>query len=256
MRFTPYALLTCLLMLPFTSWAEELTELLPHRNERDYIIELLIFTQEPGEGATEKPGQPQILQALDTPAYALGPTPWWNRISQHPLESLAIKPKQLTRQARALERSSDYRLLFHEAWRMPVVGEDRSLPLLVEGGDYFGEQPELSGYLRLSVARYLHLETQLYLHSFEPLENLADTSAAHQQLTGNRSSLPVDANLSQHLEASHAEGSANLSVRVEQPTFAIKASAPMQQRRRMRSNELHFIDSPYLGLLIRIERAP
>lgn len=187
-------------------------------NERDYRIEILIFTQIPGEGASEMPSAPYQPMPLNIATHRIGETPFWQSISEitpHPVRSV---PTQLNRQARALERSDDYRLLFHQAFQMHVVGRDRSLPLLIEGGERFAGHPELIGQLHLSVARFLHLETDLHLNHFEQqeqIENEEQTSLLYE----------------------------------------LTASSPMQQRRRMRSSELHFIDSPRLGLLIFIERA-
>lgn len=255
MRLISFALLLSLILLPLSSWANESEELLPHRNERDYIIELLVFTQSPGPGATELPGAAKIFQPLETSAYMLGPSPFWAHLSQGPLQLYQPRELQLTRQARALERSDDYRLLFHDAWQMPVVAEDRSLPLLLEAGDYYGGQPELLGQLKLSVARYLHLETDLYLHTFEALETSQGSSALTQFLNQNRSSLERSTQLPSTDRVQTGGGDQQVTQLINQE-YQIKESAQMKQRRRMRSGELHFIDSPYLGLLVRIERAP
>jgi len=252
MRLTSFALLLCLFLVPLATWAEEL---LPHRNERDYIIELLVFTQHPGSGATELPGAPKVFQPLESAAYMLGPSPFWARLSQGPMQLYQPRELELTRQAQALQRSDDFRLLFHDAWQMPVVSEGRSLPLLLEAGDYYAGQPELIGQLTLSVARYLHLETDLYLHTFEPLETSPSSSALNQFLNRNRSSLDTSTRLPSSSEQVTADQDGQLSQLISQE-YQIKESAQMQQRRRMRSGELHFIDSPYIGLLIKIERAP
>lgn len=191
----------------------------PHRNERDYIIEVLIFEQQPGAKATELPGRPQEYLPPEGAALKIGPAPAWTQLgATGPL----YKPQevQLVREATALENSKDYRLLFHEAWRMRLVSEANSIPLLIEGGDYYAAMPELQGKLKLSVARYLHLETDLFLNSFEPLAAVSEDS------------------------------------RVAEGNYLVKSSAGMHQRRRMKSGDLHFIDSPYLGLLIKIDRAP
>lgn len=253
MRLIYSSLLIALLLIAPMSWAEEVV---PHRNERDYIIELLVFTQHPGEGATEQPGPAKIFQPLEEPAYRLGPAPFWTQLSRKPLPAYQSKRHQLGRIAYALNQSDDYRLLYHDAWQMPVVGEDRTLPLLLEAGDYYAGQPELMGQLRLSVARYLHLETDLYLHTFEALPEQHRANSLNQFLQTNHSALDTaSSNLSSQITQVAADPDEQLSQLVRKD-YQIKESAQMQQRRRMRSGELHFIDSPYLGLLIRIERAP
>lgn len=183
----------------------------PHPNERDYIIEVLVFAQQPGAGATELPGRPHLYLPIEEPALKVGPAPAWTQLNRLGGPSYWPQRIKLTKEAAALERSKDYRVLFHQAWRMRLVSEANSIPLLIEGGDYFAGMPELQGQLKLSVARYLHLETDLFLNTFD---------------------------------------SVNLT------SYKVRNSAGMHQRRRMRSNELHFIDSPYLGLLIKIDRTP
>ncbi|HKM15789.1 MAG TPA: CsiV family protein [Marinospirillum sp.] len=196
------------LIISATVVAEEVK---PHPNERDYIIEVLVFAQQPGAGATELPSRPHLYLPIEEQALKIGTAPAWTKLSRITGPSYWPQRVKLTREATALERNNDYRLLFHQAWRMRLVSEVNSIPLLIEGGDYFVGMPELQGKLKLSVARYLHLETDLFLNTFEAV-NATD--------------------------------------------YKVVSSAGMHQRRRMRSNELHFIDSPYLGLLIKIDRAP
>ena len=123
---------------------------------------------------------------------------------------------------------------------MRVVGANRSISLALEGGDYYSSMPELFGQLTISVERYLHLNTALYLNNFvkqtsAPAPNLIRLNELNP---ASRLASQVNSQLSQLVEGN----------------FIIKDSAKMEQRRRMRSSELHFIDSPYFGLLIKIER--
>lgn len=209
---------------------------LANPNERNYKVEILVFAQEPGDGTTEIPGPAKVFTPVTSPALLLGKTPAWKELISSGTKIFNSKDlnPELTRQAAALEKNSNYRLLVHQAWDMHIVGADRSVPILIEGGDYYGKTPELQGILYLNVARYLHLETDLFLHNFNKL------NAENPDLdinTPNFNSEEVS-----DLSTNHAGN------------FQIKSSAGMHQKRRMRSSELHFIDSPYLGLLIRIDR--
>ena len=227
----------------------------PHRNERDYIIEVLIFSQKPGESSTELPGRPHSYLPIEEPAIRIGPSPAWTQLSKVLGPSYQPQEVLLVREAAALERNKDYRLLFHEAWRMRLVAEANSLPLLVEGGDYFDGMPELQGKLKLSVARYLHLETDLYLNTFEPLPEAAEGSVEEILQSGRSNPLARKLNdLPVSVEALEPDALRHGS-RLIAGRYQVKDSAGMHQRRRMRSGDLHFIDSPYLGLLIKIERA-
>lgn len=220
-----------LLVLLLISWAASgvfAAGVKSNSNERDYIIEVLIFAQQPGAGATEIAGRPHIFLPVEERALRIGTTPAWKKLIRASSPYYRSQQIRLTREAYALKNSNDYRVLFHDAWRMRLVAEPRSVPLLIEGGDYFDGIPELQGKLKLSVARYLHLETDLFFNTFEPASN------APMLKTGT---LPDSSNLTEGI-------------------YQVKDSSHMHQRRRMRSNELHFIDSPYLGLLIKVDRAP
>ncbi|SFX08052.1 CsiV family protein [Marinospirillum alkaliphilum] len=252
---------TCLLLLALLLPAPPLQaeDTQPHRNERDYLIEVLIFTQTPATNSTEKPGRPQIFEPVTAAAMKIGPSPAWSRLNYLPQPLYEPIEVQLVREAAAIERSRDYRVLFHDAWRMHVVGEDRSIPLLIEGGNYYDGMPELQGTLKVMVARYLHVETDLYFSRFEAVPEVLSGSV-DQVLLDSRNPLSLSATSTQLqlpalIQPPTADELRHGSSRVEGRYQPID-SARMHQRRRMRSNELHFIDSPYMGLLIRIERAP
>jgi len=251
MRFLALLLTGLLTSLAVAAQTEE-----PHRNERDYLIEVLIFSQKPGKGSTELPGRPHSFLPIEEPALRIGPSPAWTQLSK--VLGPAYQPQEilLVKEADALKRSKDYRLLFHEAWRMRLVSEANSLPLLIEGGNYYDGMPELQGKLKLSVSRYLHLETDLYLNTFEPLPDAAKGSVEEilqsersNPLARKLNNLPV---IAEALEPDTLRDGSSLI----EGRYQVKDSAGMHQRRRMRSGDLHFIDSPYLGLLIKIERAP
>lgn len=107
---------------------------------------------------------------------------------------------------RRLENQDDIRILFHEAWQMPVYGKNRNrtLPIRIQGGKRVNNRYELDGTITVSVARYLHIDTNLFLSKFQ--------SAEGEQI--------------------------------------LNQVIPMQQSRRMRSKELHYIDHPKFGILI------
>lgn len=107
---------------------------------------------------------------------------------------------------RRLANQADIKVLFHEAWQMPVYGKNRkrTLPIRIQGGKRINNRYELDGTITVSVARYLHIDTNLFLSKFK-------SEDGQQVLT---------------------------------------QVIPMQQSRRMRSKELHYIDHPKFGILI------
>lgn len=134
---------------------------------------------------------------------------------------------QLTRQAARIERRGLGRVLFHGRWLQAVPPRETPEPLLVVGGQTLSlaaPTPELMGTVGVTLGRYLHFKADLYFHG--PGLGLIPVSAVLDP-TGKpiiKSELPV------------AHGYMMLS-----------------ESRRMRSTELHYLDHPKLGLIVRID---
>ena len=150
---------------------------------------------------------------------------------------------QLSDIARRLDNSRGYRVISHDAWIQPGLDRSRSAAVNMPVGAAPPEatEPEngadddtdaapiagpaalsalppegLSGWVRVSRERYLHLETDL---------RWVDPDGADERdMEGLDDSLADD----------HA------------PVVV------MTESRRMRSNDLHYIDHPLLGILVRI----
>lgn len=162
------------------------------------------------------------------------------------LQPLSREDYQLDAVTNALKRSSNYRPLLHFAWRQPGWGPDAALPVRINIPldarlpVYPESQPLLTaealtatrpweptralsrdpmlleGMLRVHRSRYLHLGLDLI----------------YQERLGPEDALP---------ESPDGE----ITEIVYQPIR-------MQQSRRMRSEELHYLDHPRLGIIARI----
>ncbi len=176
--------------------------------------------------------------------------------AQDPFYKLPHEIFELTPLEQDLRRKNGYRVLFHEAWRQPVQAEENAKSVLINGGKTYGEHTELEGSLKISVSRYLHVHTNLWLAEFIP--NFGQNIENWPQLPEK-----PQINLRQNTPA----GSMNLapaaagqqelvlineySKIIDQP-YVIDQLYTLKQRRRMRSEELHYIDHPVLGLIIKV----
>jgi len=192
-----YLTITTMILLfsfGYSAWAE------PPKDAPWYDIELIIFAQNSANSGSSEvwptnPGQPNILEAEE---FALVPTEEW----------------QLKREFSSLKRSGGRQQpLLHTAWRQPVVSEKIAKPIAVNVSSKDGAQ--LTGTVKISVQRYLHVNLDLLL--------------------GDPNTLPMDT-----LQANN------------DPTYTAQ---PTQYRfiahRKMRSDELHYIDHPKLGVIIK-----
>ncbi|PTY36712.1 hypothetical protein BGP77_05320 [Saccharospirillum sp. MSK14-1] len=164
-----------------------------------------------------------------------------------PFRLLGESEYQLAEEIEAMNRRDGYRLLFHQAWVQPVPGRDDVELLRISGGNSYGQQPELQGYLELYVERYFHLTTDLQLIHYTQTDNpfrLIDDSLE------NEASAPFPGlSLNQGAPVFQSE----LSRQTNSDRFFVATdSISLQQRRRMRSGDLHYLDNPEFGMLILI----
>lgn len=136
-----------------------------------------------------------------------------------PVESLTM-----VNALKAINRQSDLRPIFHGRWRQDVP--TRQKPTQVHFASVVDEQSpathlglaKLEGTLSLSIARYLHFEPRLWYH--------ADTIGLDPiALPGTDTDEPM-------IPSGFME---------------------LHESRRMRSGELHYLDHPKLGVIVRID---
>ncbi len=176
----------------------------------------------------------------------------------------------------AIRRERGVKILFHETWLQPILALDDAPAVLIKGGENFGEHAELEGSITLSLSRYLHIHTDLWLTSFvanygqqdehwpdlptqprpvdlsdlgtgevkldNPLSRLSETNTGFE--------LSFEQN-EQNLQAQNTESFTDYSKLTERP-YLINEIITLTQKRRMRSEELHYIDHPRMGILIKI----
>lgn len=156
---------------------------------------------------------------------------------------------QLNAEAEKIEQSKTQRVLFHTAWRQPGLDKDLSLPVyfkreLTANGlnndslttnrtitnSRESEIPAkasnssvLEGVLRVTLARYLHFEADLTYR------------AKIAEVINNENPFAV------------LDSEKKRETLIKQGVIHLN-----EERRRIRSNELHYLDHPVLGVLLRI----
>lgn len=134
---------------------------------------------------------------------------------------------QLAREAGRISRSGIGRVLFHGRWLQNVPEREAPDPILIRAGELLTvpwQVHELVGAVSVTLGRYLHFKAQLYLHG--PGFGVLPTGAAM-----------------------NPDGSAELQLRpLPGPRYMV-----LSESRRMRSGELHYLDHPKLGVLVRID---
>lgn len=191
-------------------------------------------------------------------------------------DAFYMLPKEahmLSKQAQELAWSKSYNLLYHEAWRQPVESQDQAPSVLIAAGEAYGDHHQIEGSLSVSVARYLHVKSNLWIADFVPNDKQqlefsplparpkpqipAPQSPSSAVSTEEPAVTVINATEGLNPSASpdsvevpetfHTDSIATIET---PPAFLPQNIAVLKQKRRMRSGEIHYIDHPRIGMLI------
>lgn len=157
-----------------------------------------------------------------------------------------------------MQRSGRYLTLFHESWIQPVSDRESAIPLVIDRSGDLQDWPRLQGSVRLFVARFLHLETALWLNtdgSYLPGDwRMPAPPLGPASLVVIEPAPPEPLDSSPEDYALNAAGDdPQTAMPVESgPVYPWRHAAALTQSRRMRSTEVHYIDHPLLGLVIKL----
>ncbi|MBF4433322.1 hypothetical protein ERJ77_02185 [Vibrio anguillarum] len=186
------------------------------------------------------------------------------------VKMLPFSDYQLNDQAQKLKNHAGFEVLLHTAWRQgdqgrtsaPIfhiqAGKDYSAKFNTDGSEKVAvleESPvngvleqsiasplyELDGKLQIYVQHYLYAETTLDLKAPSVREIVLQSKPLELDITPEEQNAEVQLG---NLEA--------ISPTVEKEEFL--KSYRMDQKRRMRSNETHYLDHPLMGMIIQVRR--
>ena len=170
---------------------------------------------------------------------------------------------QFAKALRSLKLSSRYRILTQLSWIQDLEPRKRAPAVLIQGGERYGEHYELEGYVRIALERYLDAEPQLWLSRFGYQQGnyyLPRRPNRHQPID-EEVEIPQEDTLPPQEALVEFPGT-DMSIEdnaPSQPVIPVGAEpveriVVMSEERRMRSDELHYIDNPLFGLLIMISK--
>lgn len=158
-----------------------------------------------------------------------------------------------------MARNGGYRILFHERWWQPIPEGASLRPIILDHSGDGGSWPRLQGSVELSRSRYLHLSTRLWLNTegdtfpgegAMPSPPRGPASLVRDQPDARALSwllVPgiLPAQLDQRLFPAPPTTQAP-------PDWPWRHAVALEQQRRMRSGEVHYLDHPRLGLIIKL----
>lgn len=245
----PRLSLLALILLAFS-----LTAPLQAQADNRYQVDLVVYANnDPGANQAESwPDNLHLRYPRDWRSLKAGGDGHLNTVStQHPRFAKAL---------RSLQLSSRYRILTQQSWIQDLKPRRNAPAILIRGGREYGEHYELEGYIRIALERYLYAQPMLWLSRFgERSGNYYLPRHPYRQPPEQDSGF-IDESFENSAE--YAEFlRQNPQLQDADPANSIPAGAEpverivvMDQERRMRSEELHYIDHPLFGLLIMISK--
>ena len=157
-----------------------------------------------------------------------------------PVPFVPLEHLLLTDAEQRINKRDDMHVVWHQAWIEPIQEEDHAIvhPLHIDFKNRFDIR--INGSFELHRSRYLHIDTDLTVQHYA-LQEPAALDALVLPGSDTRSDYRNDI-LSQE----------NISASLAAPMPAPLRAAEVKQSRRMRSGELHYIDHPMLGIVLKI----
>ena len=166
-----------------------------------------------------------------------------------------------------MARSGRYRTLFHKTWVQAIVNESDALPLILDRSGDTEEWPQLQGSVKFFLSRYLHIETNLWLNTqgnylpsgwrmpAAPLGPKSLTIIYPPEPEPEVKAEPeaIESSFFAVTQTDYAiENDEDALLEPVDPVYPWGHAVLLQQKRKMRSTELHYIDHPMLGVVVKI----
>lgn len=102
--------------------------------------------------------------------------------SNQPYVELPAQTQRLDNANYAMRVGDGYRLLWHQVWKAPLLPEEDSPWILIQAGDQVSEHYRLEGAIRIHLARFLHIHSDLWLTELLPSSSREQTDFHWSQL--------------------------------------------------------------------------
>ncbi|MBU2711576.1 CsiV family protein [Zooshikella harenae] len=147
----------------------------------------------------------------------------------------------LSATAQKLQRNHTFYVLAYTGWTQPY---QQAEPIRIEGGQYYGDQPELIGILHIQPLEHVfQLKVDLWFRTFEVVLPTAKQTATKQHW--NVVEFEDEAEMT-------AEERWLAAASPDDLRYELKANYSLQQTEVLTPKTIHYIDSPVIGVLIKL----
>lgn len=235
--------LAVLLLLSLLAQVSHAQNVANAENAPWYHVDLLIFAQ-PGDHLTDEAWDPSVFPTLSNNVIDI------NSSSQNLVIMDASNSGDLP-VATSLMKRKGYEVLYRKSWNQMMLPKAETRPIRIKAGEVINNGfHRLDGEISIDIARYLHFRTQLFYSV--PVSNAwleAQKPPAAEETDWLSSS-------SETVSSTQDQATAwnNPATQQNAPSLPNYLTVKMEQSRRMRRDELHYIDHPYLGIVVRMTK--
>ena len=150
-----------------------------------------------------------------------------------------------------LKRSGNYRVLATAGWHEAFPPDHDTGPMKVALGQWLdgAQRREIEGYIRIDRQRYLHVG--VHLNHWQDDEAALEEAPTEPTNASGSDNKPQDDTQDRTNQVAQAADSALAPAAL--PPVKPELLTWIRETRRMRSGEIHFIDSPTVGVLVYFE---
>ncbi|MEP4484950.1 MAG: CsiV family protein [Halioglobus sp.] len=173
-----------------------------------------------------------------------------------PFVQRAAAEREFRGKAAYMQRTGNYRTLYHQTWLQPMRDESSALPIVLDRSGDTGEWPALQGSVKVYLSRYLHIETDLWLNTTG--NYLPGQWAMPPAPLGPPSLIVIEPEISQPepLNVTNDRELVSETDTTLEPVYPWRHAVRFTEKRRMRSNEVHYLDHPMLGVVVKFTPVP
>ena len=146
----------------------------------------------------------------------------------------ALASPSMLELASSMRLSSQYQVWAQLSWTQPITEQAR--PMMLQAGQRFDDRYEFEGTLNFRRTRYIHLRPHIWYTQYEQRSR----KRAPRRLAPGAD----DTNLEQAL----------LDVEARRGLYAPLQTYQITWDQRLRRGEIHYLDHPLFGLLVRVRR--
>lgn len=207
-----------------------------------YRVELLIFANDDPDALDDEFWPADLDAPIKNNAVGLSQTQQNGTYRLIPNGDLLF-----TAEKSRIEDYQGFRVLFHGSWKQPVPSKRYAKSVHIRGGQLLDNgKYELDGYVTIDRGRYLHFRPDLYLNR----QLNQQESSLLLQLESQKPETEAEISTTDALAPNSEVTTSTLEMgasELELPSFL---TVQLNQGRRMRSKEVHYIDHPMMGVLV------